>query len=96
MKQTLLLIVFILICVSATASVIIDFFGVPTCQECFEAEMMIDSLRYEVEEEVILNKYLLNESKNQELKLKYTKVYNVPDSEADLVPLIFKIGRAHV
>ena len=54
--------------------------------------MMIDSLRYEVEEEVILNKYLLNESKNQELKLKYTKVYNVPDSEADLVPLIF-IGK---
>ncbi len=92
MKQTLLLIVFSLICFSATASVIIDFFGVPTCQECFEAEMMIDSLKYEVGEEVILNKYLLTESKNQELKLKYTKVYNVPDSEADLVPLIF-IGK---
>ncbi len=49
--------------------------------------MMIDSLKYEVEEEVILNKYLLTESKNQELKLKYTRVYNVNDSEADLVRL---------
>jgi cytochrome c biogenesis protein CcdA len=54
--------------------------------------MMIDSLKYEVGEEVILNKYLLTESKNQELKLKYTRVYNVPDKEADLVPLIF-IGK---
>jgi hypothetical protein len=87
MKRTLLLVFFSLICLSATASVIIDFFGVPTCQECFEAEMMIDSLKYEVEEEVILNKYLLTESKNQELKLKYTRVYNVNDSEADLVRL---------
>jgi len=81
-----------LACLSANASVIIDFFGVSTCQECFEAEMMIDSLRYEVEEAVVVNKFMLSEAENQELKLKYAKVYGVSESEFDLYPMIF-IGK---
>ncbi|KUK80544.1 hypothetical protein V512_003525 [Mesotoga sp. Brook.08.105.5.1] len=89
MKRSLLLIFFSLICLSAAASVIIDFFGVATCQECLEAEMMIDSLSYEVEEAVVVNKFMLNESKNQELKLKYARVYGVDESELDLYPMIF-------
>ncbi len=93
MKRTLfLLMVLILACLSANASVIIDFFGVSTCQECFEAEMMIDSLRYEVEEAVVVNKFMLSEAENQELKLKYAKVYGVSESEFDLYPMIF-IGK---
>lgn len=74
------------------ATVVIDFFGVSTCQECFEAEMMIESLKYEVEDEVVLNKFLLSESENQELKLKYAIVYGVDESEYDLYPMIF-IGK---
>ncbi len=70
----------------------IDFFGVATCQECFEAEMMIESLKYEVEDEVVLNKFMLSEAENQELKLKYAKVYGVSESELDLYPMIF-IGK---
>ena len=70
-------------------AVVIDFFGVITCQECFEAEMMIDSLKYEIDEEVVLNKFMLNEAKNQELKLKYARVYGVDESELDLYPMIF-------
>jgi len=81
-----------LACLSANASVIIDFFGVSTCQECFEAEMMIDSLRHEVEEAVVVNKFMLSEAENQELKLKYAKVYGVSESEFDLYPMIF-IGK---
>ncbi|PZC53047.1 MULTISPECIES: cytochrome c biogenesis CcdA family protein [unclassified Mesotoga] len=93
MKRTLfLLMVLTLACLSANASVIIDFFGVSTCQECFEAEMMIDSLRYEVEEAVVVNKFMLSEAENQELKLKYAKVYGVSESEFDLYPMIF-IGK---
>jgi cytochrome c biogenesis protein CcdA len=74
------------------ATVVIDFFGVSTCQECFEAEMMIESLKYEIEDEVVLNKFLLSESENQELKLKYAIVYGVDESEYDLYPMIF-IGK---
>lgn len=72
--------------------VVVDFFGVATCQECFEAELLIDSLKYEIDNEVVLNKFLLTEAKNQELKLKYAKVYDVPESEYDLYPMIF-IGK---
>ncbi|MGC9322902.1 MAG: cytochrome c biogenesis CcdA family protein, partial [Kosmotogaceae bacterium] len=75
------------------ATVVIDFFGVSTCQECFEAEMMIESLKYEIEDEVVLNKFMLSESENQELKLKYAMVYGIDESEYDLYPMLF-VGKA--
>ena len=91
MKKNLLILTLFLVAVSSFfASVVIDFFGVATCQECFEAEMMIESLQYEVEDEVILNKFMLSEAENQELKLKYAKVYGVSESELDLYPMIFR------
>jgi cytochrome c biogenesis protein CcdA len=73
-------------------AVVIDFFGVATCQECFEAEMLLDNLKYEIDDDVVLNKFMLTEAKNQELKLKYARVYDIPESEYDLYPLIF-IGK---
>ncbi|WP_367362497.1 hypothetical protein [Mesotoga sp.] len=69
-KKTIALLVLLLLAVALRGEVIIDFFGVSTCQECFEAEMMIESLKYEIEDEVVLNKFMLSESENQLLKLK--------------------------
>lgn len=73
-------------------AVVIDFFGVATCQECFEAEMLLESLKYEIDDDVVLNKFMLTEAKNQELKLKYARVYDIPENQYDLYPLIF-IGK---
>jgi len=92
MKKYLAAFLLLLLAGALKATVVIDFFGVSTCQECFEAEMMIESLKYEVEDEVVLNKFMLSEAENQELKLKYAKVYGVSESEFDLYPMIF-IGK---
>jgi len=91
MKRVLLF-ALVLLAGIAHGAVVIDFFGVATCQECFEAEMMLDSLKYEIDDDVVLNKFMLTEAKNQELKLKYARVYDIPESEYDLYPLIF-IGK---
>jgi cytochrome c biogenesis protein CcdA len=93
MKKYLLISIPFLFAVSTFfASVVIDFFGVATCQECFEAEMLLESLKYEIDDDVVLNKFMLTEAKNQELKLKYARVYDIPESQYDLYPLIF-IGK---
>jgi len=93
MKKYLLISIPFLFAVSTFfASVVIDFFGVATCQECFEAEMLLESLKYEIGDDVVLNKFMLTEAKNQELKLKYARVYDIPESQYDLYPLIF-IGK---
>jgi len=91
MKRVLLF-ALVLLAGIAHGAVVIDFFGVATCQECFEAEMMLDSLKYEIDDDVVLNKFMLTEAKNQELKLKYARVYDIPESEYDLYPMIF-IGK---
>ncbi len=91
MKRVLLF-ALVLLAGIAHGAVVIDFFGVATCQECFEAEMLLDSLKYEIDDDVVLNKFMLTEAKNQELKLKYARVYDIPESEYDLYPLIF-IGK---
>lgn len=93
MKKYLLISFSFLFAVSTFfASVVIDFFGVATCQECFEAEMLLESLKYEIDDDVVLNKFMLTEAKNQELKLKYARVYDIPENQYDLYPLIF-IGK---
>ena len=93
MKKYLLISIPFLFAVSTFfASVVIDFFGVATCQECFEAEMLLESLKYEIDDDVVLNKFMLTEAKNQELKLKYARVYDIPENQYDLYPLIF-IGK---
>jgi len=93
MKKYLLISILFLFAVSTFfASVVIDFFGVATCQECFEAEMLLESLKYEIDDDVVLNKFMLTEAKNQELKLKYARVYDIPENQYDLYPLIF-IGK---
>ncbi len=76
MKRVLLF-ALVLLAGIAHGAVVIDFFGVATCQECFEAEMMLDSLKYEIDDDVVLNKFMLTEAKNQELKLKYDRVYDI-------------------
>lgn len=91
MKRVLLF-ALVLLAGIAHGAVVIDFFGVATCQECFEAEMMLDSLKYEIDDDVVLNKFMLTEAKNQELKLKYARVYDIPENQYDLYPLIF-IGK---
>jgi len=91
-KRLSIVIVLLVLSTTCLGVIEIDFFGVSTCQECLEAEMMIDSLKYEIDEEVVLNKFMLSEAKNQELKLKYAKVYGVSESEFDLYPMIF-IGK---
>jgi len=91
MKRVLLF-ALVLLAGIARGAVVIDFFGVATCQECFEAEMLLDSLKYEIDDDVVLNKFMLTEAKNQELKLKYARVYDIPESEYDLYPMIF-IGK---
>lgn len=91
MKRVLLF-ALVLLAGIAHGAVVIDFFGVATCQECFEAEMLLDSLKYEIDDDVVLNKFMLTEAKNQELKLKYARVYDIPESEYDLYPMIF-IGK---
>jgi len=93
MKKYLLISFSFLFAVSTFfASVVIDFFGVATCQECFEAEMLLESLKYEIDDDVVLNKFMLTEAKNQELKLKYARVYDIPENQYDLYPMIF-IGK---
>jgi cytochrome c biogenesis protein CcdA len=93
MKKYLLISILFLFAVSTFfASVVIDFFGVATCQECFEAEMLLESLKYEIDDDVVLNKFMLTEAKNQELKLKYARVYDIPENQYDLYPMIF-IGK---
>ncbi|MFZ2830399.1 MAG: cytochrome C biogenesis protein CcdA [Mesotoga infera] len=93
MKKYLLISIPFLFAVSTFfASVVIDFFGVATCQECFEAEMLLESLKYEIDDDVVLNKFMLTEAKNQELKLKYARVYDIPENQYDLYPMIF-IGK---
>jgi len=91
-KRLSIVIVLLVLSTTCLGVIEIDFFGVSTCQECLEAEMMIDSLKYEIDEEVVLNKFMLSEAENQELKLKYAKVYGVSESEFDLYPMIF-IGK---
>ncbi len=93
MKKYLTSLLLLLLAGALNATVVIDFFGVSTCQECFEAEMMIESLKYEIEDEVVLNKFMLSESENQLLKLKYAMVYGVDESEYDLYPMLF-VGKA--
>lgn len=91
MKRVLLF-ALVLLAGIAHGAVVIDFFGVATCQECFEAEMLLESLKYEIDDDVVLNKFMLTEAKNQELKLKYARVYDIPENQYDLYPLIF-IGK---
>ncbi|MGC9384453.1 MAG: cytochrome c biogenesis CcdA family protein [Kosmotogaceae bacterium] len=75
--------------VSFGNEVIIDYFGVTTCQECLEAEMTIENAKFEVDREIVVNKFLLSEAKNQELKLKYAKVYDISEEFYDDYPVIF-------
>ncbi len=72
--------------------IVVDFFGVPTCMECFEVELLLENTSFEIEGEVIINKYNLVKPEDQELKMKYVQAYGVPEGVMDRIPLLF-IGR---
>jgi len=86
-----LFIALLLMFFSATglSNVVVDFFGVPTCMECFEVEMMIENLAFEIEGDVIINKHNLTKPESQELKMKYVRAYGVPEDIMDEIPLLF-------
>ncbi|TYB95820.1 MAG: cytochrome C biogenesis protein CcdA [Kosmotoga sp.] len=92
MKKIFCLIIILFSVSIFSSEVIIDYFGVTTCQECLEAEMTIENAKFEVNKEIKVVKHYLSEAKNQELKLKYAKVYGVPEEKYDVYPLIF-IGK---
>ncbi len=89
MKKLLCLFIIVFSVSIFSNEVIIDYFGVTTCQECLEAEMTIENARFEVNREIVVNKFYLSEAKNQELKLKYAKVYDIPEEYYDHYPIIF-------
>ena len=70
-------------------TIVVDFFGISTCQSCAEMEALLDGLRYETEDEVLVKKYSLAEPENQQLKLKFSKVYGLTESQASEIPLFF-------
>lgn len=83
---------FFLIMLSASllgSQIVVDFFGVPTCQECFEVELMIEGFQFDVEGEIVINKYNLTNPDHQELRAKFAKAYEVPDHQRDAIPLVF-------
>ncbi len=86
-------IIFLFICLLAVSlpgsQIVVDFFGVPACQECFEVELMIEGLEFEVDERVVINKYNLANPDHQELRAKFAKVYEVPEGQKDSIPLVF-------
>jgi cytochrome c biogenesis protein CcdA len=51
--------------------------------------MTIENAKFEVGEEIVVNKFLLSEAKNQELKLKYAKVYDLAEENYDVYPIMF-------
>lgn len=85
-----ILVVILLIFSSLTlGSIVVDFFGVSTCQSCAEMEILLEGLQYEIDEELVIQKYDLSLPENQQLKLKFSKVFELGEEITANVPLFF-------
>lgn len=88
MKRILIL---ILLSISAISwgQIVVDFFGISTCQSCAEMEIVLEGLQYEIDENVTIIKYDLSLPESQQLKLKYAKVFDLSEEIEANVPLFF-------
>ncbi len=85
---TLLLLLFLPFFVSAQENIEINFFYSPTCPHCAKEEKFLDEIQ-EKYSDIIINRYLVNETKNIDLLKKYYNDYNVPEEYYGMVPATF-------
>ena len=87
--KKIILAIFLLVTILTFSKIPVDFFGVDTCLNCAEVKTLLEMVSFELDDEIELNYYDLDQPENQELKYKYMDAYNVPEEYEGQTPLVF-------